>query len=107
MNNPLRSLLVFFGLSLLFAVILLLIAKPFPHVATALPFAAVSHNIPYFFYIRIAQWIGGLQPGVVMAANSLLALALCGLIFRVGWGVSEGRHRLLGAAMAMLLFELN
>ena len=107
MNKPWRSLAVFGGLSAFFAAILVVVAKPLPHVETALPFAAVSHNIPYFLYLRLAQWAGGLQPSVVMTANGLLALIVCALIFWVAYRIAEPKHQLLRGLMAMLMFELN
>src|SRR5436190_19349606 len=88
-----RTYLVVSGLSLVFAASLLLIAKPPPALAFILPPVAVSHNIPYFLYLRCVQWLFGFRSGSVMVANSALAWAVCLLVFRAGWVLTEARYR--------------
>src|SRR4051812_29565380 len=107
MKTGMRTLLVVTGLAFLFLAILVVIAKPLPHATYRIPHAEISQNIPYFFYLRLVEWLLGAHAGTLMAANSFLMLMVCVLVFRMGSGLADPNYKLLGAAAAMLLFELN
>src|SRR5438876_147848 len=102
-----RILFVIAGLSLVFIAFLFLVAKPISHVSLFLPPAVLSHNLPYFLYVRGLQKLFGTGAPALMIANGFLMLLTCGLVFRVGWALTDPRYRLPGAAIAMVLCEFN
>lgn len=102
-----RPALVLAGLTLLYAASLFLIAKPPSHLSFLIPAVSVSHNVLFFLYLRVVQWVFGLSPGVLMAANAvLMGLTLAG-VFRAGWGWADARYRLSGATLALALVAIH
>ena len=96
MKTGMRTLFVVVGLVLMYIAFLVLIAKPMAHPMPLLPPITIAHNVPYFLYLR--GWrsrLLGCHAGTVMIANALLMLSVCGMVFRMGWGLADSRYRLL------------